>query len=180
MSSDRGDDLAARLRPHLRQRFDVPDAVWWSPPHRSGGARHPIGDAASRADQLVQVVERLALLVELGDGLVAAVTEVCERGRGRVVAELDEVCEALASGQATADAFQAWARRARCEHVGVLAADIRLCASSDALAAALWRNAGVLRRAARDRRMRELRRRMHLLWLLAAAVCAGSVVLVLQ
>ncbi len=174
MTSDPPPDLVVRLRPHLRHRFDGAGAAWWSPPPRRWrrGAR-------TRLEQLTQVVELVAMLIDLGDPLTAAVTQVAQTGSGRVTAELRVVADALSSGSAPADAFHDWARRATCGYVGVLAADVRGCASSDALAAALWRNAASMRRAAHELRIRALRRRVGVLWLVAVTVCGVCVVLAL-
>ncbi|CAN5920413.1 hypothetical protein BH23ACT10_BH23ACT10_05520 [soil metagenome] len=162
------------MRPHVRHRFDGRDEAWWTPPSSTRRSRRPRTTWA-RAEQLAQVLERLALLVEVGQRLSTAIDGVVGAGRGPVVAELDTVAVDLRAGVSPPDALTAWARRVGCPVVGVLAAEIRRSASSDDVVAALYRHAAAQRELAHRRRVELLRVRVATVWLMAALAVVGSV-----
>lgn len=165
MTAGRAADLVARLRPHVPRRFDPAEYRWWAPP--VGRPRMRRG----RADQLAQVLERLAVLVRRGDTVAAAVAAVTAGGDGPVVAEMATVARRLRDGATPADAFRAWARDGRCALVGSFAADLRGCVSADETVAALDRHTGVLRRRAHDERMAALSRRALFVAAVGVAMC---------
>lgn len=171
--------LTDRLRPHVRHRFDDGSEPWWSAASASRRRRWwAAGTGATavgqlrRADELAQVLDRLAVLLEAGDRLSAAIAEVTATGRGVVAGELRVVADALGAGRPLAAALWAWARAAGCSSVGVLAADVRRCTSSDEVVAELRRHAAAHRRIAHSCRLEVLRRRVRIVWLLAV-VAAG-------
>lgn len=175
--------LTDRLRPYVRHRFDGGNEPWWSagPASRRRGWWLPGAGATAfgqlrRADELGQVLDRLALLLEAGDQLSAALAEVTATGRGVVAGELHAVADALDAGQPLPTALWAWARAAGCSSVGVLAADVRRCASSDEVVAALRHHAGAQRQIAHHWRMEVLRRRVRIVWLVAVVVAGVAAV----
>lgn len=172
--------LTDRLGPHVRHRFDSGADAWWSPPGPSRAGWRPWGAVGTRAEQLSQVLERLAVLVAAGDRLVAAVEHIAAAGRGTVAMELGAVGEALRSGQPHAEALHAWARRTGCPAVGVLAADVRRATSSDDLVAVLQHHAAARSQVVHRRRVERLRRRVQVVWLGAVASGALSAVAVLM
>ncbi|MBW3603299.1 MAG: hypothetical protein KY460_00065 [Actinobacteria bacterium] len=184
MTHGRARALTDRLRPHVRHRFDDGNESWWSAasPSRTGrwrrarAAATPVGQLR-RADELAQVLDRLAVLLEAGDRLPAAIALVTATGRGAVADELHVVAQALGAGRPLAAALRAWARAAGCSSVGVLAADVRRCTSSDEVVAALRHHAAAHRGVAHHWRMEVLRRRVRIMWLLAVVAAGVAAVL---
>lgn len=168
--------LANRLQPYVRHRFDGATDGWWSPPRTTPTPWHRSHATRTRAEQLAQVLERLAVLVEAGDQLGAAVGRVAAAGRGEVATELAAVGAQLRSDRPLDEAFHDWAHRAGCPAVGVLAADVQRCSSSGDLVATLRHHAGRRRLVAHRQHRELLRRRVRVTWLAALASVAAATV----
>jgi hypothetical protein len=167
--------LSRRLQPHVRRSYDSTEDMWWSPhPTATTGWRRA-GATRTRAEELAQVCGRLEVLVEAGEQFSAAVMQVACTGRGEVAAELHAVADSLGSGHPPAEAAHGWARRTGCPAVGALAADLRRATSSDEEVAALRQHADARRHVAHHWRVRSVRLRVRVLWLVAAVSVAVSV-----
>lgn len=127
-----------------------------------------------RTAQLAQVVDRLAVLVGVGDGLDRAIVRIARTGRGPVADELDAVAASLGDGVPVPSALRSWARQAACPHVAQLAADLRTCTSVDDAAGVLERHARVLRQRADRNELWRLCVRVTVIWVTAAAAAAAT------
>lgn len=168
-----GSTLAGRLAPYVPERFNTTRYAWWGPSDGAGnGGRRPA--TWSRLDQLAQLTGRLALLIDAGCPVAAAVDRIVADGRGAIVADFGAVAEDLADGRTLGEALRALARATGCDAIGALAAVVRRAASVSALSTALHAQARLLRRRAHRQRVLVVERRVSALWLAALAVAATS------